>query len=52
MNDFFNSKFVSDLKDGKLPPVEVEIETTSIALLAGAILLVGFILIVGKKMIN
>lgn len=52
MNDLLNSKFVSDLKEGKLPPVEVEIETTSIVFLAGAILLVGFILIVGKKMIN
>ncbi len=25
MTDFFNSKFVSDLKDGKLPPVEIEV---------------------------
>ncbi|MCL2328305.1 MAG: hypothetical protein FWC39_07305 [Bacteroidetes bacterium] len=52
MNDFFNSKLVSDLKDGKLPDVPVKIETESIVMLAGAILLVGVILIVGSALIK
>jgi hypothetical protein len=30
MNDFFNSKFVQDLQNGKLPTVEVEISTESL----------------------
>lgn len=52
MNDFFQSKFIADLKDGNLPPVKVEVETTSIVLLAGSILLVGVILIVGNAMLR
>lgn len=27
MNEFFNSKFVKDLQQGILPPVEVEVKT-------------------------
>lgn len=30
MNDFFESKFVADLKNGKLPPVEVQFSTESL----------------------
>ncbi|MDR0941661.1 MAG: hypothetical protein LBM68_05495 [Bacteroidales bacterium] len=52
MNDFFNSQFVTDLKNGELPEVKVGIETTSILMLAGALLLVGAILVVGKSMIK
>ncbi len=47
MNDLLNSKFATDLKNGKLPPVEVEIETTSIFMLGGTILTVGAILLIG-----
>ncbi|MDR2962730.1 MAG: hypothetical protein LBU90_03695 [Bacteroidales bacterium] len=52
MNDLLNSKLVADIKDGRLPEVPVAIETTSICMLAGALLLVGVILIVGNKMIQ
>jgi len=30
MNDFFNSKFVQDLKGGKLPAVEVKFSAESL----------------------
>lgn len=52
MNDFLNSKFVTDLKNGELPTVEVEIGTQSILIFAGSILLVGVILIVGKSLLK
>lgn len=52
MNDFFQSKFMTDLKNGELPTIEVEIGTQSILILAGSILLVGVILIVGKSLVK
>jgi hypothetical protein len=30
MDDLFNNKFVNDLKNGKLPPVEVQFATESL----------------------
>lgn len=27
MNDFFQSKFIKDLQDGTLPPVQIEVPT-------------------------
>jgi|GEM_PF-1929737 len=39
MNDFFQSKFVKDLGEGKLPPVVVEVDNISIVKLVAAGLL-------------
>lgn len=33
MNDFFNSKFVKDLEDGKIPPLTLEFDMLSILVL-------------------
>ena len=52
MNEFLNSKFVTDLKNGQLPTVEVEVATKSVVLIAGAFLLVGVILIVGNAIVK
>lgn len=52
MNDLLNSPLIQDLKNGKLPEVEVEIGTQSILTLAGSILLVGMILIIAKSILN
>lgn len=54
MNDFFNSKFVTDLKDGTLPtmPVEVEIQTESLLLMGIVLLICGGILVAGYKLIK
>ncbi len=51
MNEFFESPFVQDLKNGNLPTVEVSVETKSIVTLALAILIVGVVLILGSKML-
>ncbi|HON53701.1 MAG TPA: hypothetical protein P5243_09920 [Bacteroidales bacterium] len=53
MNDFLQSKVVQDFKDGKLPVVEtvVEFDIPSLAYLGITLLIVGFILLVGKKML-
>ena len=45
MNDFFNSKFATDLKNGKLPEMEISMATItmvklSLALIVGALLVV------------
>lgn len=30
MGDFFSSKFITDLKNGQLPPVDVQLSTKSL----------------------
>lgn len=50
MNDFFNSKFCTDLKNGKLPTVEVEITQKSVLTIGIVILICGVVLIAGVKL--
>lgn len=53
MNDFFTSKFVQDLKDGKLPPVEVEIKTESLVQIGLVLVIAGaIVLLIGKIVKN
>lgn len=52
MNEFFQSKFVQDLMDGKLPPVEVELSTEGIIQLAVALVMAAIIIILVSKIIR
>lgn len=46
MNDFFNSIFIRDLKDGKLPPVRVEIPATTYLGLGFTMVLSALVIII------
>lgn len=49
MNEFFNSKFVTDLKNGQLPPVEVRFSVESLAQVAITLFVTAVaIMIVGR----
>jgi hypothetical protein len=51
MDDFFESKFVTDLKKGTLPPMELTFETLSIIKLSAALLLAALVILyIGKRM--
>lgn len=49
MNDFFDSKFMSDLKAGQLPAVTVKIDSLTIAQLGVMIVVAGLILALIKS---
>ena len=51
MNDFFNSKFVTDLQDGKLPPVVVEVEPVNILILCAALFVTAILVVKISKVI-
>jgi hypothetical protein len=51
MGDFFNSKFIQDLQNGKLPPVEVELSSEGIVQLAIAIVIAAIIIILVQRII-
>lgn len=44
MGDFFQSKFVQDLKGGKLPPVEVKFSTESLIQVGVTLVLTAIII--------
>jgi len=46
MNDFFNSKFVQDLKGGKLPAVEVKFSAESLVQLGVTLVLAAVIIMI------
>lgn len=49
INDFFNSQFIKDLKDGKLPKVAVELSLeTLLQIFLGAFFTAVAIMIVAK----
>lgn len=46
MNEFFNSKFIKDLQEGKIPPVEITVQDeTLVKVFAGSFLTVAAMLI-------
>lgn len=49
MNDFFGSKFVQDLKNGKLPPVEVKFSTESLVQIAAVLFFAAVAIIIVSK---
>jgi len=52
MNEFFESKFMQDLKQGELPTVEVSFEMKSIIILCLFLLITGSVLIIGSKLMK
>lgn len=54
MNELLNSKLATDLKEGKLPQVDVEVTmaTSSMLMIGVIILIVGTVLIAGSKLIK
>lgn len=46
---FWDSKLIKDAENGKLPEVPVTIEPSSIIMLSVALLIVGMILILARK---
>jgi hypothetical protein len=51
MNDFFSSKFMTDLEEGKLPPVVIEFDMLNILILCIALFVTGLLLIKVSKSI-
>jgi hypothetical protein len=45
MNDFFESKFMQDLEDGKLPTIEIALSVVTIRNIAIAFLIVAVLVI-------
>lgn len=52
MNTFFQSKFVQDLGNGKLPPVEVKFSTESLVQVAVTFVIVGIVILLASKLIK
>jgi hypothetical protein len=52
MNDFFESKFVQDLKNGKLPEIEVTLADESLIKLFSGILVTAVLIIGISKIIR
>jgi hypothetical protein len=52
MNRFFNSQFITDLENGKLPPVQVVFSRTSLIEVAGTLVLVSLIVILAQKLVS
>lgn len=51
MNDFFDSKFVKDLEEGKLPPVVVEFDYLNILILCAALFVTALLTVkIAKSM--
>ena len=50
MNDFFDSKFVKDLKEGKLPPVAVEFDMWSVLMLCVGLFVTAILVVKVSKM--
>lgn len=46
MNEFFQSKLVQDLQNGKLPPVEVQFSTKSLIEVSATAIITAVIIIV------
>lgn len=49
MNEFFNSKFVKDLGNGQLPPVEVKFSTESLVQVGATLIFSAVIIILVAK---
>lgn len=45
MNDFFNSKFIKDLQNGILPPVEIEVPS-SVYIFSGLTIVLSALIII------
>ena len=52
MGDLLNSKFVKDLQDGKLPPIELTIPINTLYQLAAVIFFTGIALIMVQKIMQ
>jgi hypothetical protein len=54
MNDFFQSKFVQDLQNGKLPPVEasVTIPMETLAQICGAVFVTALLVLLVAKILK
>lgn len=52
MNDFFNSPFIQNLSNGKLPEVEVTMSRDTTITLAATVFFVGVSLMLAGKIIN
>ena len=50
MGDFLNSKFMTDLKDGKLPAVVID--NSSILKLGGMFLVVGLVIVLAVGIVK
>ncbi len=50
MNDFFESKFVADLKEGKLPPVAIELDMLSVLMLCVGLFVAAILVVKVSKM--
>jgi hypothetical protein len=49
MTEFFNSKFIQDLKDGKLPPVEVQFSTKSLIQVSVTAIITAVIIVLAAQ---
>lgn len=52
MSDFFSSKFVKDLENGKLPPVEVQFGMESLTQLSLMLFITAVAIVLAAKAIN
>jgi hypothetical protein len=52
MGDFFESKFIKDLMNGKLPEVEVKLSTDGIIQLAVALVMAAIIIILASRIVK
>ena len=52
MNEFFQSKFMQDLKDGKLPQVEVAISRQGLIELSATLIFTAVVIILIGKIVK
>jgi hypothetical protein len=51
MGDFFNSKFIKDLQDGKLPSMTIEFDMVNILILYAALFVTSLLVVkISKSM--